>query len=112
MALIKGVTVQLYEKTQTGTDDFNAPIYTEVPVDVENVLITPVEDEDVIRDLQLYGKKVIYELCIPKGDTHVWEDRKVGFWGCLYKTVGFSRQYIDANVPLEWNKKIRVERYG
>jgi len=60
----------------------------------------------------LYGKTVVYELCIPKGDTHVWEDKKVGFWGNIYRTVGFTRRYIEENVPLEWNAKIRVERYG
>jgi len=112
MALIKGMTVQLYEKTLTGYDAFNAPLYAEEPIDIDNVLVTPVEAEDVISDQQLYGKTVVYELCIPKGDTHVWEDKKVGFWGNIYRTVGFTRRYIEENVPLEWNAKIRVERYG
>ena len=42
MALIKGIPVILYERTQTGEDAFHAPVYTETPVTVENVLITPV----------------------------------------------------------------------
>ena len=41
MGLIKGITIKLYEKTQTGTDGFNRPIYKETPVDIENVLVEP-----------------------------------------------------------------------
>ena len=39
MGRIKGITVVLYEKTLTGTDDFGAPIYNEAAVEVENVLV-------------------------------------------------------------------------
>ena len=37
--MIRGMTVVLYVRTQTGTDAFNAPIYAEHPVEVENVLV-------------------------------------------------------------------------
>ena len=37
-ALIKGIPVTLYERTKTGEDAFHEPIYTEIPVIVENVL--------------------------------------------------------------------------
>ena len=112
MALIKGITVTLYEKTLSGVDDFNAPVYTETPVQVENVLVTPVSAEDVINELQLYGKRAVYELSIPKGDTHEWEDRTVEFFGHKWRTFGFCREWIEENLPLSWNKKIKVERYG
>ena len=36
---IKGESVVLYEKTLTGYDAANRPVYTETPVTVENVLI-------------------------------------------------------------------------
>ncbi|MFV0414497.1 MAG: hypothetical protein ACK5L3_14765 [Oscillospiraceae bacterium] len=110
-AMIKGITVKLHEKTKTGTDAFNKPIYSEIPVDVENVLVTPVSADDVISNLQLTGKRAEYELCIPKGDAHVWENRKVEFFGQMWQTFGISRQWIAANIPLDWNKKIKVERY-
>lgn len=110
--MIKGITVTLYERAQTGTDAFGAPVYTESPVTVENVLVTPMAETDVISDMQLYGKRSEYELSIPKGDTHVWEDRRVEFFGKSWRTFQFSREWIEANVPLRWNRKIRVERYG
>lgn len=111
-SLIKGITVTLYEKTKSSEDDFKNPIYTEMPVAVENVLVSPAESTDITEDLQLSGKKAVYELSIPKGDTHIWEDRKVEFFGEVWQTFGFCKQYIDGNVPLDWNRKIRVERYG
>ncbi len=112
MGWIKGTAVTLYEKVQTGTDEFNAPIYEEQPVTVENVLITPEGDQDVINDMQLYGKHAEYELSIPKGDTHNWVDATVEFWGHKFKTFGFNHGYIQENVPLSWNAKVKVERYG
>ena len=75
MAAIQGITVILYDRVKTGTDAFNAPVYAESPTGVKNVLVCPVSTEDIITDLQLYGKRAEYELCIPKGDTHIWENR-------------------------------------
>lgn len=113
--MIKSITVQLYVPTQIGTDtltdEFDIPICTETPVNVPGVLVYPSSNDAVVTDLQLYGKKSVYQLCIPKGDTHQWEDRKVGFFGKLFRTFGPCAEYIDGNIPLKWNKQIRVERY-
>ena len=45
--MIRGIKVTLYEKTQTGTDSFGAPIYEEKPVEVENVLVAEPLTEDL-----------------------------------------------------------------
>ncbi|MEG1407802.1 MAG: hypothetical protein RSD23_08075 [Ruthenibacterium sp.] len=111
-ALLKGIDVILYDKVQSGADAFHHAIYTETPVTVQNVLVCALDADDMIQQTQLSGKRVAYELCIPKGDSHIWEDRKVAFWGETWHTVGFGRRWIDANVPLDWNEKIKVERYG
>ena len=42
---------------------------------------------------------------------YVWEDRKVEFFGEIWKTVGFSQQGIENMIPLDWNRKVQVERY-
>lgn len=111
-SLIKGIDIKLYVPTQTGTDAFNAPIFFEVPVIVKNVLVCPVSTADVVDELRLSGKKAEYELCIPKGDTNIWEDRTVEFFGQKWRTFGFSQRWIEENVPLDWNRKVKVERYG
>lgn len=108
--MIKGITVTLYVKTQTGTDGFGVPVYTETTVDVPNVLVTPTSNEQIVADLELYGKRSVYELSIPKGDTHDWTDTKVVFFGETFRTFGSGVRYIDANVPLKWNQKVKVER--
>lgn len=112
MAMLKGVSVTLYERNIEGRDQFKSPIYTETPTVVDNVLIAPVSSEDLVNELQLYGKHAVYELSIPKGDTHNWEDSVVEFLGHKWKTYGFCREWIEDNIPLQWNKKIKVERYA
>ena len=108
---IRGTTVQLTIKTKSGTDDFNMPIYTETVEEVSNVLIGEPKTEDIINDLQLYGKRLAYTLAIPKGDTHNWKDTKVQFWGQTFHTYGEPTQGIEELIPLSWNKKVKAERY-
>lgn len=112
MALIKGMTVQLAVKEQTGVDGFNNPIYAETLVDVENVIVAPASSDDITSSLNLHGKKAVYTLGIPKGDTHEWRDTTVNFFGKTFHTFGEPIEGIEENIPLEWNKKVMVEFYG
>jgi hypothetical protein len=108
---IKGIPVKLSVRTQTGIDDFNRPTYEVSQEVVENVLVGEPSAEDVVNELNLSGKRIAYVLAIPKGDTHTWENTEVEFWGMTFKTVGIPTQGIDDNIPLQWNKKVKVERY-
>jgi hypothetical protein len=112
MAKIKGITITLYERKQTGVDGAHRPIYEEIPVKVDNVIVYPTTSDDIVSTTELEGKKAVYTLCIPKGDTHVWEDSVVEFFGNKYKSFGFTQQYEEELLPLSWNKKVLVERYG
>lgn len=109
---MRGVKVILYNKTQSGTDDFNRPVYTETAVTVDNVLIGEPSTEDVVAELNLSGKRLAYTLAIPKGDTHTWTDRTVEFFGEKFRTIGAPTQGIEHLTPTPWNKKVKVERYG
>lgn len=110
--MITGITVTLYNKTASGTDAFNATTYTEEAETVENVLVTPAAAEDIVNDMNLYGKHLVYELCIPKGDEHTWEDRKISFMDQTFHSYGPVQEWIEDLVPLSWNRKVKVERYG
>lgn len=112
MDLIKGIPVVLTEKVQSGTDPFGAPIYEPIETVVENVLVAPSSSDDIITTQDLTGKKAVYTLAIPKGDTHDWEDATVRFFGKEWRTFGYPLEGIDENIPLSWNKKVMVERYG
>lgn len=109
---MRGVTIQLLQTTETGTDAFNHPIYTEEWIDVDNVLIGEPLSADVLDTYNLTGKRLAYVLAIPKGDTHRWNDTQVQFWGQKFKTIGYPTQGIDSLIPLDWNMKVRVEHYG
>ena len=108
---MRGVTITLYNKVQTGVDAFNRPVYEDVATTVDNVLIGEPTTEDVINELNLTGKHLAYTLAIPKGDTHEWNDRKVEFFGEVFRTYGKPTQGIEHLIPLSWNKKVKVERY-
>lgn len=106
------ITVTLYERTATSNvDAFNKVEYTETPVQVSGVLYAPASSQEILDSVNLYGKKAVYTLAIPKGDTHNWEDCKVSFGGNDWHVFGIPLEGIDANIPLAWNKKVTVERY-
>lgn len=111
VTIIKGQTVKLYEKTKVDTDPFGAPIFNEEVVDVENVLITPTTAEDIVNEMQIYGKHSVYTLSIPKGDIHIWDNCVVEFWGKKFIQFGPVTEYQEELVPLNWNKKVKVELY-
>lgn len=112
MGKIKGISVTLIDKIEIGTDPFNNPIYEESGIEVENVLVSPTSSDDVVNQLSLTGKKAVYTLAIPKGDVHDWEDKEVKFFGKKWRTFGIPLEGIDELIPLDWNKKVMVERYG
>lgn len=104
------VKITLYEKTQTGTDKYGVPVYTEAPVEIEGCLVAPTSSQDKFDSTNLYGVQTEYQIAIPKGDTHEWANRKVSFFGKDWRTVGDTQEGIESNIPLAWNKKIQVER--
>ena len=111
MARLKGITITLINKVQTGTDPFDNPIYEDVENEVENVLVSPTSTDDVVNTMDLTGRKAVYTLAIPKGDTNDWENQEVRFFGERWRVIGIPLQGIDEMIPLDWNKKVMVERY-
>lgn len=112
---MKGITILLAEKTQTGVDDLNRPIYEDDYIEVKDVLVGEPSTDEITNTMSLYGKMVKYTLAIPKGDTNTWVDTEVvlpyPFEG-KYRTIGYPTAGIEANIPLRWNKKVLLERYG
>lgn len=110
--IIEGITITLIDKQEVGKDPFDNPIYEYVSILVDNVLVAPTSSDDVINQQSLTGKVAVYTLAIPKGDTHDWEDKEVEFFGQRWRTFGFPTEGIESLIPLSWNKKVMVERYG
>ena len=108
---MRGITVTLHNRVQTGTDAFNRPIYGESTTTVDNVLIGEPNTEDIVNEMNLSGKRLAYTLAIPKGDDHDWKDAVVEFFGERFRTFGVPTHGIEAMIPLQWNMKVKVERY-
>lgn len=110
---MKTVDVLLINEVDTGQrDKTNRPVMADVETLVPGCLYAPVSAEDVINTLNLTGKKAVYQIAIPKGDTNDWENAKVRFNGQTYQTIGVPDEGIEENIPLKWNRKIKVEKYG
>lgn len=111
MARIKGITVTLITNQEVGKDPFGQPIVEDVEIEVDNVLVSPTSTDDIVNQLNIDGKKAVYTLAIPKDDDNNWEDAEVLFFGKRWRTFGIPIQGIDHLIPLDWNKKVMVERY-
>ena len=108
---LHGITVILIQKVKVGKDAFNKDVFTEIPVEVKNILVSPSSAEEQKDALELYNRKVLYTLAIPKTDTHTWERQRVSFWGDTYEVVGIPTKGIDDLIPGPWNTKVKVARY-
>lgn len=118
MARLKGISVILYDVTQTGVDPFGNPIEEETPITIDNVLVGFPETEEMETALNLYGKRIQYTLGIPKGDTHTWANKKVSWvdaYGTTHtcKTFGAPLTGIEENIPsiIPWHKKVYCANY-
>lgn len=111
--MLKGETVTLLERVDTGeVDAFNQPIFTENPVEVGNVLIAPAGTGgvEIVAPLDLNGRKAVYQLAIPKTDTHEWEGQRVRFWGNTWEVIGIPTRGINDLIPGPWNMIVQVDR--
>ena len=110
--MIRGCPVEIAVETVTGYDDFGAPIISEIFETVDDCLIGQPTSTEITDALNMYGKKLIYVIGIPKGDTHNWENVTVKFFGQTFKAFGFPTSGIQENIPLRWGANIKVEQYG
>ena len=110
--MIKGITVTLHEKVETGKDGFNHPIYEEITSTVDNALVAPTSSTDMINSESMDGITSTYTIAIPKGDAHDWTDARVEFFGQSWQVVGEPLEGIEEMLPLSWNKKVTVMQYG
>lgn len=108
----QGITVELVGKVLTSHDPFGKAIYEEAVETVANVLVGEPTTDEITDTLNLTGKKLAYTLAVPKGDSHIWTNRQIRFFGETFMTIGEPTQGIEALIPLDWNKKVKVERYG
>lgn len=108
---IKGINVILLKKVEKGKDPFGNLIFEDEKIQVSNVLVGQPTTDEITNSLNLYGKKIVYTLGIPKGDTNIWENQEVIFFNKKFKTFGSVVEGIEDMIPLDWNKKVMVCSY-
>lgn len=113
---MRGQKVTLFYKTQIGVNSFYEPIFEETAVEVDNVLIGEPTTDDIVSSTDLFGKKIMFVLGIPKGDTHDWTDKKISWVNAYGETItvrsfGFPITGVEELIPTPWHKKVRVEAY-
>lgn len=92
--MIKGTDIVLYSGAAQET--------------IHNVLVgQPMTSQSENAAAQT-GLICTHTLAIPKGDTHDWTNRIVGFFGRLFRTVGYPLEGIEENIPLDWHKQVNV----
>lgn len=106
---MRGITVLLHTQTVSGRDDLNRETYTETVIEVPDVLVGQPTGPEALDTLNLTGRRAVYTLGIPKGDTNDWTDKTVEFFGQQFRTIGAPIQGIEEMIPLRWDKKIQCE---
>ncbi len=111
MSRIKGIEVILINQVEDGRDGFDHPVMTETRISVQDVLVSPLSVTEMADTLNLTGKKAVYQMAIPKGDTNTWKDQKVEFFGQVWQVIGYPKRGIEKNIPLKWHEIWQVAAY-
>lgn len=111
--MIQGITIKLKVKIPDGKDELNRETFREEWTEIHNVLVGEPSSSDITDTFNLTGKIVNYVMAIPKGDTHEWEDTEVILpypFNQKFRTVGYATAGIEENIPLLWNKKVKISK--
>lgn len=111
MGRIIGESISVKVNTQTDTDSFGMPVYTESWLTIDNVLVCEPSSSDIENALTEYGARIKYTICLPKGDDNDWHDTEVILPNRgVFHTVGDVIEYTEDNLPLDWNRKVHLEQ--
>lgn len=108
--MIRGRTVTVVTKVQSGTDRFNDPVFAETSSDVQNVVIQRGESSD-LDATRPEGARVDFTLHFPKtyaGDLRGAEVILYGEFAGRYKVVGEPYPYMVENTPTPWYMPVEV----
>lgn len=111
--MIRGITIRLIERSVAAASGGTA-VGTENAVSVRNVLIGEPESRTMPDLLDPLGIRTSYTLALPKGDTHNWIGGIVTLpapWFGDFYVDGEATAGIEANIPLCWNRKVRITRW-
>lgn len=108
---MRGEAVTVISDVDTGErDGGNAPIYSTVETDVENVLVAPGPRHDVTESNRPDGVDVVYNLHFPKAFTGSLRGARVRVRGVEFHVIGDPQAYQNDLTPTPWNRPVEVAR--
>ena len=107
---MRGETVVVITRTETGRGPGNSPIWTEAEVAVGNVLVAPGARADALDSNRPSGVDVVFTLSFPKAFVGSLRGCRVRVRGEAFDVIGDPRPYQDANTPGDWDRPVEVER--
>lgn len=106
---MKGETVVVSTRVQSGKDMFGNAIYELDSLEVDNVLVAPGEVDDVIESTRPEGSEIHYTLYFPK--TFEWlglENAEIEVRGESFKVIGRPNYWNPDVCPTDWNMVVKV----
>lgn len=110
---MRGETVSVEYKTESGRDRYNSPIYETAIKEVNNVLVAPGDVDQATQTLNRpEGVDVQYTLYFPKTyDGEMLERQRIFVRGKWLRVIGYPDRFDDINCPTEWNMVVKVSDY-
>lgn len=105
---MRGETVCVHARVQTGTDDLNDAVWEDVELEVDNVLVAPGASQDVVSSMRPDGVQVRYTLYFPKTFDGRLEHCSIDVRGERLDVVGSPRRFDKVNCPTEWWMVVEV----
>lgn len=107
---MKGETVVVLRREQTGTDAFNEPVYEWTETAVEDVLTSPGPRSDLDDSNRPDGVLVAWTCHFPKAFTGSLRGAQIKVRADVPRAViGDPQPYMDANTPGRWNRPVELE---
>ena len=106
--MISGETVVVEYRTETGTDDYNAAVYSYTEETVEDVLVSPGPRSDIADPNRPDGVVVRYNLHFPKGFDKKLKGLRISVRGEWLDVIGDPDHYTLENTPGKWWMPVEV----
>lgn len=108
--MIRGETVVVERRVETGRDPGNNPVYEWVPEQVTGVLVAPGARADVDASIRPDGKRIRWNLHFPKGYPATLAGARISVRGQDARpVVGDPQHYTEANTPGRWSMPVELE---
>ena len=106
--LIPRTSVAVIRRVETGTDAFNAPIWSEQSEQVDGVVARPTSTADLADD-RPEGTRADIAFAFPKGYGKSLKGCSIVHGGRTYRVIGDPRPLMSDGVPDPWDMTVECE---